>query len=393
MKRPGAVCAVLAAVLIVAASAMRAETVDYKVYLDKTKKELSELRSRIKQERSDLSKAKTKEKATSKHLQQIEREISLTKKELDVFDNNISVISAGIKDIETRMAEAKRLMKEKEKLIGKIIREEYKKEESAQIKLLLKSKSASEFINRYKFMKVISKKNAQLIAQYSAAISSLETDAAVLKEYRSEIESLRSQKAREWERYKNEKWEKRTLLKTIQNNITQRKKMVGELEKSAGKLGAMLQKIQATAELSDKDAGEAFAKSRKKFPWPVLSGGKILAGFGKYKHPKFKTIVYNRGMHIAAKNGEPVYSIFKGTVMYADWFEGYGKMVIVYHGGNYYSIYAHLSDINTAVNSKVQMRDVVGKAGDTESFYGDALYFEIRHKTEPVNPMNYLANR
>lgn len=385
--------AVTALLFLAAACLACAEPVDYKVFLDKTKKELTEIRSRIKQERSDITKAKTREKATTKHLQSIEREISLTKKELDVFDNNISVITAGINDIETRMSEAKRLMKEKEKLIGRIIREEYKKEESASVKLLLKSKTASEFINRYKFMKVISKKNAQLVAQYAAAIESLETDAQTLKEYRNELEALRQQKSGEWERYKNERWEKRALLKTIQSNITQRKKMVDELEKSAGKLGAMMQKIQATAELSDKDAGEAFAKSRKKFPWPVLSGGRILAGFGKYKHPKFQTIVYNRGMHIAAKNGEPVYSIFKGTVMYADWFEGYGKMVIVYHGGNYYSIYAHLSDINIAVNSKVQMRDVVGKAGDTESFYGDALYFEIRHKTEPVNPMNYLSNR
>lgn len=386
-------CALTALLFFFAASFVYAEPVDYRVYLDKTKKELTQIRSRIKQERTDINKAKSKEKATSKHLQQIEREISLTKKELDVFDNNISVISAGIKDIETRMDEAKRLMKEKEKLIGKIIREEYKKEESASVKLLLKSKSASEFITRYKFMKVISKKNAQLVAQYASAIESLETDSETLKEYKSEIEALRRQKAGEWERYKNEKWEKRVLLKTIQNNITQRKKMVGELEKSAGKLGAMMQKIQSTAELSDKDAGEAFSKSRKKFPWPVLSGGRILAGFGKYKHPKFQTIVYNRGMHIAAKNGESVYSIFKGTVMYADWFEGYGKMVIVYHGGNYYSIYAHLSEIIASVNAKVQMRDVVGKAGDTESFYGDALYFEIRHKAEPVNPMNYLSNR
>ncbi len=392
MKRfPAA--ALAAALMLVWVSVNGAEQRDFKAYLDKTKKELGDIRSRIQAERRGIGREQTKEKATAKHLQQLEREIALTKKELDVFDNNIGVIERGIKDIEKSIEESKRLRMEKEKLIGRIIREEYKKEESAQVKILLKSKTASEFINRYKFMKVISKKNAQLIASYAAAIENLETDAAALKEYKAELDSIKKDKAKEWERHKNERWEKRNLLRSIQRDIGKRKKMLSELEKSAGKLSAMMQKIQSTAELTDKEAGVAFSKHRKKFPWPVLSGGKILAGFGKYKHPRFQTIVYNRGIHISAKNGEPVYSIFKGTVMYADWFEGYGRMVIVYHGGNYYSIYAHLSEINTSVNAKVQMRDVIAKAGDTESFYGNALYFEVRHKAEPVNPMNFLSAR
>lgn len=366
---------------------------DFKASLEKTRKELNDIRERIQSERRGIGRERTKEKATANYLRQLEREMALTKKELDVFDNNIGVIERGIKEIESSIAKSKRLREEKERLVGRIIREEYKSKESAQIELLLRSKTASEFINRYKFMKVISKKNAQRIASYAETIQRMEDDAAALKEYRAEVRELRKIKARELERHKNNRWEKRVLLRSIQRDIDKRKKMLGELEKSAGKLGEMMQKIQAATELTDKEAGATFAKHRKRFPWPILSGGKILAGFGKYKHPRFQTIVHNRGIHIAAKGGEPVYSIFNGTVMYADWFDGYGKMVIIYHGGNYYSIYAHLSEINTAVNSKVQMRDVIAKAGDTESLYGNALYFEIRHKAEPVNPMNFLSRR
>jgi murein DD-endopeptidase MepM/ murein hydrolase activator NlpD len=119
----------------------------------------------------------------------------------------------------------------------------------------------------------------------------------------------------------------------------------------------------------------------------------ILAGFGKFRHPKFKTIVVNRGIDLGVKSGSPVYSVLGGVVRYADWFEGYGKMIVIDHGAGYFTIYGHLSEISAAVNQKVGVRQKIGESGDTESFFGDELYFEMRRKGEPVNPLLYLRKK
>jgi septal ring factor EnvC (AmiA/AmiB activator) len=101
----------------------------------------------------------------------------------------------------------------------------------------------------------------------------------------------------------------------------------------------------------------------------------------------------NRGIDLGVKSGSPVYSVLGGVVRYADWFEGYGKMIVIDHGAGYFTIYGHLSEISAAVNQKVGVRQKIGESGDTESFFGDELYFEMRRKGEPVNPLLYLRKK
>jgi septal ring factor EnvC (AmiA/AmiB activator) len=203
---------------------------------------------------------------------------------------------------------------------------------------------------------------------------------------------MKKEKEGEWKRFKNEKWQKRVYLNTIKVDIQKRKKLIGELEQSAKNLSSFMEQIEISAGLEDASAETAFLNFAGKFPWPV-DGGVVLAKFGKFKHPQFGSIVDNRGLHIGERPGAPVYSIFKGIVKYADWFEGYGKMVIIHHGGNYYSIYGHMSKITVNTGDSVDIKQEIGKIGDTESFYGYELYLEIRKKATPLDPLRYLRKR
>ncbi len=383
---------VVPSLLLAADPVIKEEIRDYREHLDKTKKELSSIRDQIKKQRETLVKEKYKEKVTSKNIQKLDRAIDITRKELNVFNNNISVLESGMKDLNSRIAEAEKLKEEKRQAVMNILRKQYERKDTMYLKFLLNSGNISDFVRRYKFVKILSGKNAEQIEQYRRLIEKLSEDRQALDDYKGELVSVKQEKESEWKRYNNEKREKNTLLKSIKSNIKQRSRMLSELETNARKLTKFIDGMEATAELSDKDAARAFESSRGRFPWPV-DAGYILAGFGKYKHPQFKTIVENRGIHIKEKYAAPVYSIFGGIIKYADWFEGYGKMVIVYHGGGYFSIYGHLSDIDVNKGQKVAIRQQIGKVGDTESFYGDELYFELRKKGTPVNPMSYLKKR
>jgi murein hydrolase activator len=373
---------------------------DYKANLDKTKNELSSIKNAIQAQREAMKNEKYKEKATTKYIQKIEKELDITRKELNVYKNNIGVLESGITDLNKRISEAEVERKVREKSVMTVMRRQYEHRDNTYIRFLFRSGGISEFIKRYKFVKILSGKNADAVEQYMILIEKLGSDKEAIVAYKSELDDVKKDKEEQWKRFRNESWEKRAVLKGIQSNIKESGKMIKELEISAKQLTNLLDSMETTmaankaaaAQQADKEASKNFVDNKGRFPWP-LDSGTILAKFGKYRHPQFKSIVENRGLHIGDRFGAPVYSISGGVVKYADWFEGYGKMIVIFHGGGFYSIYAHLSDIGTSVGAKVTAKQQIGNVGDTESFFGNELYFELRKKGEPVNPLLYLKKR
>jgi septal ring factor EnvC (AmiA/AmiB activator) len=118
--------------------------------------------------------------------------------------------------------------------------------------------------------------------------------------------------------------------------------------------------------------------------------GRIVSLYGPYKNPKYNITNFRSGIDITADNGEPVRSVFKGKVLYASWFKTYGNMIIIDHGKNYYTVYAHLEEAFKAKGDVVETGEVIATVGDTGSMTGAKLYFEVRHHGKPVNPIPWL---
>jgi septal ring factor EnvC (AmiA/AmiB activator) len=134
--------------------------------------------------------------------------------------------------------------------------------------------------------------------------------------------------------------------------------------------------------------GKGLKVSRGKIPWPV--SGKIISFFGKNKDPRFNVVVDNSGIQIQAPQGTPFRAVAAGTVRFADWFKGYGKLVILDHGQGYYSLYAQASELSVSEGQTVAAGQVLGAVGDTGSLVGDSLYFEIRKNGVPQDPLHWL---
>ena len=122
--------------------------------------------------------------------------------------------------------------------------------------------------------------------------------------------------------------------------------------------------------------------------WPVR--GKISAPYGSRIHPVFKTKVFNSGIDIKASQGAPVRAAAGGEVLYTGWMRGFGQVVILDHGGNISTVYAHLASAQVKEGQSVRAGSVLGTVGNsgTESEY--ALHFEVRKGGSAQNPINYL---
>ncbi len=129
-----------------------------------------------------------------------------------------------------------------------------------------------------------------------------------------------------------------------------------------------------------------------------VSGGAV--GFGAFIWPsrshKLSGFDYSPntnhwGVDISGNTGEGVYATDAGVVVYAGWNEhGYGNMIMIDHGNNFQSLYAHLSGINVVCGQSVGQGDLIGSIGSTGNSSGSHLHFEIRAISSFVNPWDML---
>ncbi len=174
---------------------------------------------------------------------------------------------------------------------------------------------------------------------------------------------------------------KNELLYKIRHQVKVHEELVAELEKVA----ARLKKMTLGTGLPETD----FASLKGSLSMPVE--GVVVSFFGLEKDSRFATVTSNKGIEIEARTGDPVKVVHDGQVVFASWMKGYGNLLVVDHGGGYYSIYAHLEDFACRINDRLRAFDVVGRVGQGALSDIPSLYFEIRKGGIPEDPLIWVS--
>ena len=119
---------------------------------------------------------------------------------------------------------------------------------------------------------------------------------------------------------------------------------------------------------------------------------KYVSGFGTRMHPIYKTLRTHTGIDLVAPTGTKIYATGDGVVTSAKFERGYGKAIVINHGYQYQSMYAHCSEILVHQGQKVKRGEVIGLVGDTGVSTGSHLHYEIIKGGQKVNPINYFLN-
>jgi murein DD-endopeptidase MepM/ murein hydrolase activator NlpD len=123
--------------------------------------------------------------------------------------------------------------------------------------------------------------------------------------------------------------------------------------------------------------------------WPVV--GKLESGFGGRRNPfGGSSFEFHAGQDIVADPGTPVVAGAKGTVTFVGWQHGYGRLVVVDHGGGLTTRYGHLSKFECVAGQQIKRGELLGRVGSTGRSTGPHLHYEIRINDEPVDPLGYL---
>ncbi len=384
---------VLITLILLLAAGGWARSADVKEELQGINKEIREKKLLLKKNRkvetqvsSDLEKAESRLK---------EKEANLVTLERDMKGVETSLTRTG-QEIEKVKVEAER----KRQQIRLRLASLYKAGEIGGIRVFFSSESFPQTMENMRYMKAVLENDKGLFDEYNAKVerlkilkSSLEGDVVRKERIRQsieakkqEIEADRREKAAYLQKLREDKKTYIASLKGLEANARRLQAMVERLEARSrrGYTRKKENKQFLTGPSLPPAADKGFSAQKGRLAIPAR--GEIIDRFGRHKHPEFNSYTVSNGISIAAPAGADVHAVFDGQVIFAEYFKGYGNMVIIDHGGGFFSLYAHMSRIMKKVGAAVDRNEVVASVGDVDSSKGPMLYFEIRYQGKPVDP-------
>ncbi len=362
--------------------------------INKMKKEIEELSSK-------LRKANINETTTSKRITNLDEEIALVnkliqslKKEETSNRNKVNVLKDRIK---TKEDELELLRTRYEQRIVNT----YQKGRVSDLEKVLSSTSWRQAVYRTQYLKIISSIEQKMTKDIENILLAINKDKLKLESLLRQSISLKRDKQKQMTSLRKMRIKREKEL----NRIRQDKSALANYmqEKSAGvkQLESIIKKVledKARSEREERIRQQQQALKTKEFnllkgqlPWPTK--GRVISKFGKQWNSRLKTTTDNPGIDIKGQPGSPIRSTMSGVVTTITYIRGYGTTVIIDHGGGFYTVYSHVTNIQTQVDSEVRSGDVIAYMGDSGSVNGSKLHFEVWGKGQKLDPEKWLIKK
>ena len=277
----------------------------------------------------------------------------------------------------------------------------YKYGATEELNLFFASQNAFEALESVHLLKMLARHDEFLLEQLQDRFREMELSRKTMDDHRMRLvkqtEALSAQRVR----YRGTIQQTNTFIGDIRKQKALAEKAAREMEeaqKAVGHtiMGLMRRKKEREAQAAPGKGGRGgggvdYLAGRGRgsmFDWPLR--GPISSPFGQRVHPVFKTKAFHSGIDISAPSGTPVKAAAAGEVLFDGWLRGYGQVVILDHGRNYSTVYAHLSSTAVREGQVVQAGTVIGRVGKTGTTTGYHLHFEVRVGSGVKNPLDYL---
>lgn len=376
------------------------ESAKIKQKLKKNKKDLAVIQKKIAEEKKKQHQEQVREKNVVSRLQRVDQVLGKLRREKDVNVQDLQETRQRIDRLQGEMSLNKGELAESRGLLKQRLNDLYRMSfRQPFLGGVLDSGSFSDLARKIRFELLLAESNEKLLDQTLQHQRSLERDSAQWSDEERRRQHILNALGRQEKNFSYERKNREVLLASIHSDISVREQAIADLNSSAEELRDKVSLLLTQADEAKKRsavwvaAGTGLKVKRGKIPWPV--SGEILPeySFGRHKNKEFNAVVDNSGIQIKAPLGTPFRSVAGGLVRYADWFKGYGKLVILDHGEGYYSLYAQASELNVSEGQRVTAGQIIGAVGDTGSLVGSCLYFEIRKNGVPQDPLRWLSRR
>ncbi len=362
----------LVALLVTSAHAQRSD-------LDRIRSDISRLRTRLENVRKDA-------RSAARELEEVRVELDLRTSELELAATEEQRLLEEQRVVEAQIAMlVPAIARQKDELRKRLVAL-YRLGGLSYLRILLSLEGGRNPIEAMSMLSYLVSRDSRLVTRFQATqreLAGRRTQLAerqkTLQQTRAQVEARRHAVALAYRR-------QQVVVARLRSEESGAAQQLATLEEKARRLQRLVdvlsqQKRGLAPDLDVRSFQGALA-------WPI--DGKVIEEFGRQRNPKFATFTINNGLKIEAVPGTPVRAVFQGTVLFSQWFKGYGNLIILDHGNRVFSLYGNLKAPLVATGDRIATGQPIAGVGESEDATTGYLYFEMRRDNRPEDPRVWL---
>ncbi|MGB2929364.1 MAG: peptidoglycan DD-metalloendopeptidase family protein [Desulfobacterales bacterium] len=378
-------------IISIVPTAKKKKTGDNGVDIKRFRKEAEDINREIEKGRHRVLTFTREESAIVNRLNDIDLALNQARKRVSALKFELAALRDKTIETTRESDSLKKRIEADEDYIFKRLAALYKMNWLGSIYVLASAQSMYELFKRKKSMEIILAYDEKIRHNLLDNKAKLQQFLVRLNSQKMEKLSLEAGLKKQIAVMSDERVKRSSILVGIRNKRSLELALLESLNQAAANLNGTVKSLNIEAgplKQNKNISPKSFSALKGLLNMPVK--GKIVIPFGPHKNKKFNMVNFQSGIEIKADRGEPIRSVFDGQILYADWFKGYGNMIIIDHGENYYTVYAHAEELFASKGDNIDMGDVVATVGDSGSMIGPGLHFEVRHHGKPVDPLKWI---
>jgi septal ring factor EnvC (AmiA/AmiB activator) len=354
----------------------------------KAEERAQRLKEFLQKEKPAFQKRESQKKDALEDLDRLNANQNHVRERISVLNANQQELSMALDNLAMEYRKQKQMEQLHRKQLAVLLKVVHKIKREGVLRFILFGNNLTEMAQRVRVLyrtlrshSLLSKQmaeRAERLAEAERRVGKAQTDLGELLEDLKSQETLLTQLLAR----------KRELLSTINRKQNSYEIAQKEYARVTAQLNTLFDKIESTKEQPKEPAKDTVPQPGS-LPIPVM--GHLVQGFGRSVNQRFGTITYHKGIEIEAEHNAAVLAVLPGVVEYSGWVKGLGNVMILNHGGTFYSLSAHLFKMLKSSGDKVDAGDTIGTVGDTGNYDKPSLYFELRAGGKALNPVVYFA--
>lgn len=345
--------------------------------------DLESIQQQIKNKQAKISKQLETAKKLQDNLKDVELQIAKSAKELNKIDISLAKNQQQLSVLRKQQKGYLTSLDQQKSVLAKQIRSAYMTGNYDFAKMLLNQQDAANFERTITYYQYLNKARKSQIDSFNLLVKDLQKVNAKLIDNQTELEQLKDKQLEQQQALKANQTDRERTLIAMQNAIESEEAKVAQLQINEKNLLEALTRAQQQADKQDVTLnGLSAFKGRLLMP----AEGNLRKMFGRFRQGQIKW----KGVVINGTAGDSVIAIHHAKVLYSDWLRGFGLVTVLDHGDGFMSLYGHNQALLKQAGETVQAGEAIALLGQSGGQSRPNLYFEIRHKGRPINPVNWL---
>jgi len=352
--------------------------------LDQTSEQIEALRAEITVIQARLASQESERDALQDALREAEVQIGELDRQLGALSQERRALQQELNALDAEGEQLRQAQRQRTDTIDASIQQLWLLQQGGGFRVWLGDQNPQDVARNLAYFQTLIEAQQQMIAEYELGLEAI----AENRSRTAQAETALRERAAATEATKttltDQRATRQATLAQISQQVQDDQQRLNVLERDQARLNALLGELEAVVAATPPEPRMPFADAQGTLAMPV--SGTLKNRYGARRNADIRW----RGWLIAADEGEPVRAVHGGDIIYADWLRGQGLLMVVDHGEGWLSRYAQNHSLLRGVGDRVSAGDIIAKAGASGGSETSGLYFEIRHRGEPVDPGEWI---